>query len=261
MDGMFVTLLLLSVLGGVLAGLLGVGGAVVMIPLMLSVPPLVGVGELTMKEVAGISMLQVLASSISGLIIHRGNGNVSGKALAWVGFPMAGAALIGAWASKYANDRDVLAVFAILMLASLVLLIGFKRSDAATMAAPADSLPVPRLRAVAIGIGVGIASGMAGAGGGFLVVPLMTVVLRMPLKVTVGTSLGIVFLGSIAGTVGKIAAHQVQWQFLLPVLIGSIPAARFGARLSHALPSPVIRNLLLALVFLSFAKAVWSLLG
>jgi hypothetical protein len=256
---MFATLLLLSVLGGVLSGLLGVGGAVVMIPLMLSVPPLVGVGALTMKQVAGISMLQVLASSISGLLVHRGNGQVNGRALSWVGFPMAGAALVGGWASKFADDQTVLAVFAALMVVALVLLIGFKRDDAQGALRHGGDIPVDPARAAAIGVGVGIASGMAGAGGGFLVVPLMMVVLRMPLKVTVGTSLGIVFLGSLAGAIGKILADQVEWRFLLPVLIGSIPAARLGAKLSHALPSRVLRLLLLVLVALSLVKSVWTL--
>lgn len=260
MTGMLLTLFALSLAGGALSGLLGVGGAVVMIPLMLSVPPLLGVGELTMKQIAGISMLQVLASSVSGLVVHRGNGQVHGRALAWIGFPMAAAALAGGWGSKFVDNDAVLAVFAALMVVALVLLMGFKRREAQATV-DGRSIPISAVRATAIGVGVGVASGMAGAGGGFLVVPLMMVFLRLPLKVTVGTSLGIVFLGSLAGAVGKIAGNQVEWRFLVPVLLGSIPAARVGAKLSHALPSPVLRRMLLALVFLSLLQSLYKLLA
>ena len=58
-----------------------------------------------------------------------------------------------------------------------------------------------------------------------------------------------------------IAGNQVEWRFLVPVLLGSIPAARVGAKLSHALPSPVLRRMLLALVFLSLLQSLYKLLA
>jgi len=255
MSGLTLTLFFLSLFGGFLSGLLGVGGAVVMIPLMLFVPPLVGVGSLDMKQVAGISMLQVLASSISGLVIHRGHGQVHSRALFWAGIPMALAALLGGWGSKYVPSHIILLLFALLMLAALILLAGFRRPEPEP-GQPSDSIPIQPWAAVAIGVGVGVASGMAGAGGGFLMVPLLLVVLRLPLKITIGTSLGIVFFGSLAGAVGKIAGGQVEWAFLWPVLAGSIPAARLGARVSRVLPSRVLHALLLVTVGLSLLQAV-----
>jgi len=258
---MLLTLFVLSLLGGLLSGMLGVGGGVVMIPLMLVVPTLIGVGRLDMLHVAGISMLQVLASSVSGLIIHRGNGMVNGPALRWIGFPLAFAALTGAAATKYVDEQAVLAVFTVLVFVSFLLLLGAKQSAVADSPQGGEELRIDRPLAMLIGVGVGIASGMVGAGGGFILVPLMLVVLKLPLKVTVGTSLGIVFLGAVAGSVGKISSGQVPWNYLLPVILGSIPMARLGARLSHRLSSRVLRSMLLVLVFLSFLQSLWKLVG
>ncbi|HDT12638.1 MAG TPA: sulfite exporter TauE/SafE family protein, partial [Candidatus Marinimicrobia bacterium] len=70
---MIFLLFCISLLGGFLSGFLGLGGAVVIIPLMLTVPPLFGFDSLTLKTVAGLSMIQVFSASLSSLIIHKRN--------------------------------------------------------------------------------------------------------------------------------------------------------------------------------------------
>ncbi len=92
---MYITLFLLSLVGGFCAGLLGVGGAVVLIPLMYAVPQLVGVGALSMPEVAGISMLQVLAASITGCISHKRSGYTHMPIILAIGIPMAVCSFFG----------------------------------------------------------------------------------------------------------------------------------------------------------------------
>src|SRR4030067_2164916 len=80
-----ITLLFLGLGGGFLSGLLGLGGAVFMIPLLLYVPQLLGVGHLDMKQVAAISMVQVLSASLSGVIVHHKNRFVSKSLLLYMG--------------------------------------------------------------------------------------------------------------------------------------------------------------------------------
>src|SRR5574341_1449648 len=66
-DPLLATLVILGAAGAFLAGLMGVGGAIVMIPLLLYVPPALGTGRLTMHDVAAVTMVQVLAATSSGL--------------------------------------------------------------------------------------------------------------------------------------------------------------------------------------------------
>ena len=252
---MVVTLFCLGLMGGFLSGLLGLGGAVVMIPLMLSVPPLLGVGSLTMKAVAGLSMLQVLASSVSGIIIHKKNNFVNGKVLLSIGLPMGICALGGSYFSKYMEDRTLLIFFGLLVLAALVLLLTRKeeRDDV-----PSEVFEFRLIPSLLIGAFVGFVSGAVGAGGGFILIPLMLIVLRMPLKLVVGTSLGIVFIGALMGSIGKLISLQVSVMTALPLVLGSIPAAQLGAKCSKALSSRVLHRILLGVVLFSAIKVWWA---
>src|SRR5262245_52334761 len=95
------TQVLLGQAGTFVAGLLGVGGAIVMIPLLLYVPPLLHVGGLDVKSVTGVTMVQVFVAAVSGVIAHRRARALHGR-LTWVGgVAMAAASLTGALASKH----------------------------------------------------------------------------------------------------------------------------------------------------------------
>jgi uncharacterized membrane protein YfcA len=255
---LILTLFLISMVGGLLSGLLGLGGAVVLIPLMLAVPPLAGVGVLTMKEVAGITMLQVLASSITGCLTHHKGGYVHRPSLLAIGAPMAVCSLAGGYCSRYMSGELMLWIFVALVVAAFLILL--RREDEAR-GEQADAVDYHPVRFAAVGAFVGFAAGTVGAGGGFILVPLMISVLKIPVRTTVGTSLGIIFIGAVMGSIGKILSLQVQWNYVLPAVLGSIPAARLGAHLSRRIPARWIRLLLLGVVFLTLVKTLWDLLG
>ena len=262
---MMLTLFILSLFGGFLSGLIGLGGAVVMIPLMLTVPPLVGVGELSMKAVSGLSMIQVLFSSTSGLIIHRKNRFVHMNALYLVGIPMGICSLIGSYFSRFLSDMAVMILFAALVLFALVLLF-LKKTEANTDPVPdssvedaksaGDNIPVNKHAAVLLGSVVGVLAGVVGAGGGFIMIPLLMLVLKLPLRITVGTSLGIVFIGALFGSFGKLLSLQVDLVLTLPVVAGSLIASQFGARVSKKTPTGVLRAFLIGVVVLSLLQVI-----
>src|SRR5512143_408227 len=105
------TLVGLGLGGGFLSGLLGLGGAIFMIPLLLYVPPMLGMPGLDMKQVAAISMVQVLSASLSGLIVHKKNRFVSKSILLYMGACNAIGNLAGSLASHYTKSAFLLAVF------------------------------------------------------------------------------------------------------------------------------------------------------
>jgi len=252
----FVVFLFLGALGGFLSGLLGVGGALIMIPLMLEAPPWFGLPRLTMQEVAGLSMVQVVFASISGVLRHRRNRNFHGALFVILAVCMSGAALVGAVASKWLSDTALLIAFGCMLIAAGGMLFIPVRGENTHMPVDADTLAFNRLAAITIGLGVGLVGGMVGAGGGFLLVPLMLYVLHIPLRVTVGTSLGVVLAGGIAGGIGKIVTGQVLWLPASALIFGSIIMAQAGATVSQKTPARVLRYLLVSVVIIS-AFRIW----
>lgn len=245
---MFVTLLLLGIIGGFLSGFVGVGGAVIMIPLMLTVPPTLGMEALTMKVVSGLSMVQVVFSSFSGVMKHRQNKYVSVKLLLFVGVPTAIGSGLGAAASRLMDNRILMIVFGLIaILAGLMMLIPPRKEDTSELVDP-ENFPFNKAIAISIGFGLGFLAGMVGAGGGFLLIPLMIYILNVPIRLTIGTSLGIVLIGAVMGALGKMATGQVDWSLALALIIASIPAAQLGSMASKKASPVVLRLSLLTLI-------------
>src|SRR2546421_4761259 len=106
-----------------LSGLLGIGGGLVLTPLLLYLPPLVGGVAIPVKIVTGLTIVQAISGSLLGTLRHRRYGNVS-PGLVWLmGPPSAIASLIGAFVSRDTPDSVILLVFAILAFAGAVMLL------------------------------------------------------------------------------------------------------------------------------------------
>jgi uncharacterized membrane protein YfcA len=105
----------------------------------------------------------------------------------------------------------VMVVFALLMLTASVSMIRSK----STMSEKAEK--EKRLVLVLYGFFIGLVTGFLGAGGGFLLIPALVILMRMPMKEAIGTSLFIIALNSLIGFVGDIGRHPVEWKLLLSI--------------------------------------------
>jgi len=98
MSAVFIlTLAALGFAGALVSGLVGIGGAIVMIPLLFYVPPLLAVGSLDIKLVAGVTMAQVVAASAMGAWTHGRGAMVHRRLALWGGTAMAWARWRGRW--------------------------------------------------------------------------------------------------------------------------------------------------------------------
>jgi hypothetical protein len=253
---MILTLFVLSFIGGFCSGLLGVGGAVILIPMLLAVPPLVGAGELSMHEVSGLTMVQVLASSAMGCLAHRRSGFAHLRSILTIGIPMGVFSFAGAAASGSMAEQTLLLIFGCIVAAAFFLLLGRSPGESGE----STDFKFNGMAAAASGACAGLVSGIVGAGGGFILIPIMLKILKMPVRVAVGSSLGIVFIGSLMGSVGKMLTVQVEWLYLLPVIAGSLPASVLGAYVSKRVPSGRLRQTLLLLVLLIFVKTAYDVM-
>jgi uncharacterized membrane protein YfcA len=206
-----------------------------------------------MNTVAGITMLQVLTASAMGMLAHRRGGYTHIPTVLAFGLPMGLTAFAGAAATRGLSSLVLEIAFGVIVALALLLL----RLPARDPGDDEGAFTFNRAASVLCGGGVGFLSGMIGAGGGFVLVPVMTGLLRIPMRVAIGSSLGIMFLGALMGAAGKIVSGQVEWRYLLPVIAGSLPAAWIGARVSRALPARALRRVLVIMLLLIFAKT-WS---
>ncbi len=252
------TLFVLGTAGAFVAGLLGVGGAIVMIPLLLYVPSLLGVGTLDMKSVAGITMVQVFVAAVSGVIAHR-RGRAVHWPLVWIGgVSMACGSLVGALVSKYTSQRFLLVIFALMATAATGLVA--VRMESLELPIFAEHVRFSRPRAAVVSLGVGLGAGLVGAGGAFLLVPLLVALVGIPLRVTIGSSLGITALAAAAGLVGKVVTWQVPWPLALTVAVGAVPGAQLGARVSRRIPTRLLKATLFVIVAATAVGTWWDLL-
>ena len=252
------TLTSLGLVGAFIAGMLGVGGAIVMVPLLLYAPPLLGLEPLDMKSVAGITMVQVLVAAVSGVAAHQRMRAVHGE-LAWLGGPtMAVGSFAGAVASRDLSDRTLLLVFALMATGALAVL--FVRVETAGQPIFAEQVTIPRGRAIAVCASVGVCAGLVGAGGAFLLVPLLIAVVGVPIRITIGSSLAITAMAAVTGFAGKLITGQIPWGPAVFVALGAVPGAQLGALMSRRLSGERLRRALFVVVLLTAARVWWDLL-
>ena len=256
MDATFMAFLaLVGASVGFLSGLLGIGGGIVMFPLLLYVPPLLGFSGIDVKSITGLTMIQGFFSALAAMFYYNKNALVNKSLVLTLGFSLFLSSLIGALVSKKIPDGPLLMVFATLALiaAAMMLIPRSYHQDELTE----EHVVFHKTTAIVIGIVLGFSIGLVGQGGAFILIPTMLYVLKIPLRVALGSTLAIGLFSSSAGLVGKIATSQVPFLMALPLLVGAIPSARFGSIVGKKTNTQFLRWLLAAIIFATAVK-VWS---
>jgi uncharacterized membrane protein YfcA len=243
----------LALVVGVLSGLLGIGGGVVMAPMLLLLPPVVGLGRLGMASVTGITALQSFAAAALSAWAHGGRGHVDRKLIFGLGPPMWIAALAGAWLGGGMPPRVLEGVLAGLMSAAALLLVRHPKGDGSEEVVSWSGSP---LLAGLLGAGIGALSGVIGQGGGFLYLPAMVVLLRVPTRLAVGTA---AFVGTPSAALimmGRVADGHMPWALALATVPSLALGTRVGAVFSYHVDTARLRRILAVVVALAAAE-VW----
>jgi hypothetical protein len=252
--GIYVLIGGLGLLTGFLSGMLGIGGGIVMAPLLLYVPPLFGFEPLPMRTVAGLTIVQGLVACISGALSHRQFRMVSKRLSLYMGISIFIAAMVGGAGAGYVSNQILLFIFAGLAFsAAFLMLIPVKgeceNPDVACLA-------FYRWRAVTSASAVGLLGGLVGQGGSFILIPLMTSFVRIPTRIAIGSNLAIVLLSSMAGFIGKATTGQIEWLMAVPIVLTVVPAARVGSLVSRRVPVLGLRRALAVLIAIA-AIRIW----
>lgn len=253
------TLAGIGLVGSFLSGLLGVGGSGFIIPMLLFVPRLLGTGQLGIKEAAGLSMALIFVGSLSGALANRKRGTICSQCFKVLAPASAVGALLGGLASGIAPAWLMSGTFATLaLLAGLMMF--FPKPPGGDEIPEGTEVTFPVLLGTLIALTVGLISGLVGAGGAFILVPLMIYVLKIPTRATVISSLGIVFVSAMTGMVGKVMAGQIPWVMAAITSVGAIPGARLGVLISRRVNATHLRYGLATLTTVLAARLWFDLL-
>ncbi|NER34389.1 MAG: sulfite exporter TauE/SafE family protein [Oscillatoria sp. SIO1A7] len=257
----WVLLFLLGTVTGVVAALLGIGGGLLMVPVLTFT-------GLPAVNATATSLVGVLLSSISGSFRNwrAGELNLRGSlGLALGGIPTA---QLGAALGNMLPNSVLSLSFACLQLVSIYLMglrQKLRQGDEPAETPEASSMPASIFASISanplsiLGIGMlaGLLSGLFGVGGGVVMVPLQMLVLGVPIKPAVRTSLGAIVLISASGLARHAYQNNVLWMTGLCVGFGAILGAQVGSRWLPRLPAKRVTLLFrLLLLFLSLSM-IW----
>jgi uncharacterized membrane protein YfcA len=269
-------MIIIGGLTGVLSGLLGVGGGFIMIPLLIA-------GGFLMRGAVAVSLLYVAFTAASGALRHLRLGTadpVLGLILLSGATPMV---LVGSHYSTVLSHQTLQFVFALLAIGVAAAYPCWGRAAYLTEVSNSRThgLTSPRrvlirrrrigdgeiifainiFYGLAIGACFGFVSGLMGIGGGWLLVPLLVMLMQIPFRIAIGTSL----LGILVPAIVGAAAH---WQFgnldlkaSVPLILSGIVGAQIGAFMLARIPSIWLERLLVLLFLIVSAYMLGQGLG
>jgi uncharacterized membrane protein YfcA len=266
LESLLSTLLLYLALGafaGVMAGMLGVGGGLIIVPVLAWIFHHQQVSDVvTMHLAIGTSLATIVVTSISSIRAHHRRG-----AVLWpVFWRLTPGIIIGAWVGAAIADAlpsavlsKVFAVFVLAVAAQM----GFGAKPA-----PHRELPGTVVMAAAGGI-VGMVSAIVGIGGGSLTVPFLTwcnTAIRQAVATSAACGLPIALAGALGFIMtGLNAAHLPAWSLgyvygpaLLGITATSMLSAPLGARLAHTLPTEMLKKVFAVFLTVIGVRMLWS---
>ena len=261
--GLILILLAMGAGDGFAAGLLGIGGGMVLVPFITMIftshgfPP-----EHIVHMAIATSLATILFTSISSVRAHHKHGAVNWRIVAMLAPGIVVGAGVGPWIAKQMNTTVLSVFFGIFVAASATqMLIGKK---------PAGSRELPGTAGMfAAGGVIGVIAGLVGAGGGFLSVPFMTWC-NVRIHNAVATSAALGFPIALAGTLSNIwfgmgtpGLPEYSLGFIyLPALAGiaaaSVVMAPVGARAAHRMPVDRLRRVFAVVLYCLAAYMLWK---
>jgi uncharacterized membrane protein YfcA len=258
----FLACILLGMVTGVLAGLFGIGGGLVIVPVLVILFAAHGFpAELVMLMAVASSLATIIFTAISSVTAHHRLGSVVWAKV----FSLSPAIMLGAAAGAVAA-KQISAEYLRLILVAFLFYVGVQM--ALQIKPKSGTVQQSKLLDALVGLVIGLLSAIVGIGGGTLTVPyLLSGQYTMRQAVAVASACGLPI--AIVGTVSYILlgwqdARLPEWSLgyvYLPAFIGtalsSMLTAPLGAKLAHKLPAATLKRYFSLLLFIMAAKLLW----
>jgi uncharacterized membrane protein YfcA len=234
-----------AVLIGVSLGLIGGGGSILTVPVLVY---LFGIDVFLAME---YSLFVVGISSLVGSVSYFKKGLVDFKMALIFGIPSVISIFLTRMYLLPLIPEEVLRIesfvvtrniFLLLIFAGLMVLASYKMIRNSTSERPLESITDNNaLRAAGQGSIVGVLTGLVGAGGGFMIIPALVNLLKIPMKIAIGTSLVIIYFNSLIGFVSSVNHVKIEWKLLISVTAIAVAGIITGSQLSKKIDGRKLR--------------------
>ena len=226
--------LFLGLLVGLTLGLLGGGGSV------LTVPIFVMVLAIETKSAIAMSLAVVGTTSLFGAFGHWREKNIDIRsALIFGAFAMSGSFLGGSLSHFLPGDIQLTIFATVMMVAAIFMFRGRKEEAVEAVRLTPRRIGLLALPAAA----VGLLTGVIGVGGGFLIVPALTLIAGLPIKKAIGSSLLVIAMTAAAGFAGQLTGDvRIQWGFMAMFTAVAIVGILAGATIVPRVPQRTLRR-------------------
>ncbi|MGQ7887497.1 sulfite exporter TauE/SafE family protein [Paenibacillus sp. WC2504] len=247
------TIFVIGFLGSFISGMVGIGGSIINYPMLLFIPPALGYAAFSPQEVSAISAVQVFFASFLGMLVFRKGGLLHKQLVAYMGISIIIGSFLGSFVSNSLSSAVINMVYAVLaLIAAIMMFLPKKGSDSQDVSKVTFNKPL----AVSLALIIGTVSGIVGAAGAFITVPVMLVVLKIPTRIAIASSLAITFISSIGSTTGKLMGGHM---LLIPSIVlvsASLIASPIGAKLSKKINTKMLQWILALLITATVVK-IW----
>ena len=239
---------------GLAGGLFGVGGGIVMVPVLTAF------FGLTQHRAHGTSLAAVAATAVAGLVVYGLSGHVAWLPAALMAVSGAYTARLGArLAARTGRERLTLA-FALFILAMGVRILWRVpvTGDHAALSGGPFSGPVGIAAALAVGAVVGLLAGYMGVGGGVITVPALTLLFGMSQQTAQGTSLALILGSAPFGAVEHARLGNVDRRLLPGLMIGALLGAPLASWAAQRLPQATLARGFAIFLIANALRMMWT---
>lgn len=254
----FIVIFLIGFIGSFISGMVGIGGSIIKYPMLLYLPPLFGLAGFTAHDVSGISAVQVFFATIGGVWAYRKGGYLNKQLILYMGTSILLGGLIGGYSSRLLSEGAINVIYAVLATLAVIMMLVPKKNNEEI---PIDQVSFPKGLAAVLAFIIGTAAGIVGAAGAFILVPVMLVILKIPTRMTIASSLAITFISSIGTTIGKAVTGQIIFVPAVIMIIASLIAAPMGAAIGKKVNTTILRWILSIIILATALKIWWQILS
>ncbi|MGX5691302.1 sulfite exporter TauE/SafE family protein [Arcticibacter tournemirensis] len=236
-----------SALIGIFLGLIGGGGSILTVPVMVylfGIPPLLA---------TSYSLFIVGTTSLIGAVNNLRKGQVNLRAALFFGASSVITVFITRKFIVPAIPKNIVTIgeftitepfLTMILFGTLMLLASFSMIRDHDKSSPEKECSdcIKFFKLTGYGVSIGLVTGFLGAGGGFLLIPALIFLIKLPMKKAIGTSLFIIALNSLVGFAGDLGHFTIDWQFLSVITLIAIAGIFIGGLINKRIPGEKLKK-------------------